>query len=158
MTNLISFNLNGEPVSTGSPLDLRLVDVLRGEFHLTGTKEGCGEGECGACMILLNGRPTLSCLVLLGAVKNKDIITIEGLRTSAGFSILSQAFNDAGAVQCGFCTPGMIMTTYALLRDNPMPDDATIRSAIAGNLCRCTGYTMIVEAISLAAQRRGDTW
>jgi len=158
MINRISFILNGEPVSTEAPLDLRLVDVLRGEFHLTGTKEGCGEGECGACMVLLNGRPTLSCLVLLGAAKNKDIITIEGLRTSAGFFILSQAFNDAGAVQCGFCTPGMIMTTYALLRDNPMPDDATIRSAIAGNLCRCTGYTMIVEAISLAAQRRGATW
>lgn len=158
MTNQLTFTLNGESVSTKAPLDVRLVDVLRGEFHLTGTKEGCGEGECGACMVLLNGHPTLSCLVLLGAAKDKDIITIEGLYPTPGFAILSQAFNDAGAVQCGFCTPGMIMTTYALLRDNPTPDVATIRSAIAGNLCRCTGYTMIVEAISLAVKRRGATW
>jgi len=158
MRTQTSFTLNGKPISTKAPLDIRLVDVLRGEFQLTGTKEGCGEGECGACMVLLNGKPTLSCLVLLGAAKDKDIITIEGLRTTPGFAILSQAFNDAGAVQCGFCTPGMIMTTYALLRDNPKPDDDTIRTAMAGNLCRCTGYSMIVEAVSLAAERRGDTW
>lgn len=158
MTNQISFTLNGKPVSTKAFLDVRLVDVLREEFQLTGTKEGCGEGECGACMVLVNGRPTLSCLVLLGAVKGKAIITIEGLKNTPGFIILSQAFNEAGAVQCGFCTPGMIMTAYALLRDNPAPDEATIRTAMAGNLCRCTGYTMIVDAVLLAAQRRGDTW
>lgn len=158
MTKPTSFTLNGESVSTKAPLDLRLIDVLRGEFNLTGTKEGCGEGECGACMILLDGHPTLSCLMLVGAAKNRDILTIEGLRSTQGFAVLSQAFNDAGAVQCGFCTPGMIMTTYALLRDNPTPDDAAIRAAMAGNLCRCTGYAMIVEAVSLAVRRRGKTW
>ncbi|QJB57033.1 (2Fe-2S)-binding protein [Pseudodesulfovibrio sp. zrk46] len=158
MTTSLSFTLNGESVSTTAPLSVRLVDVLRDEFHLMGTKEGCGEGECGACMVLMNGRPTLSCLVLLGAAKEKEIVTIEGLRNAPGFAILAQAFNDAGAVQCGFCTPGMIMTTYALLRDHPEPDETTIRTAMAGNLCRCTGYSMIVEAVSLAAQRRGEAW
>ena len=158
MTKLTSFTLNGKSVSTKAALDLRLVDVLRGEFNLTGTKEGCGEGECGACMILLDGHPALSCLMLVGAAKDRDILTIEGLRATQGFAVLSRAFNDAGAVQCGFCTPGMIMTTYALLRDNPNPDDAAIRTAMAGNLCRCTGYSMIVEAVLLAVQRRGETW
>lgn len=158
MTTLTSFILNGKSVSTNAPLDTRLVDVLRGEFNLTGTKEGCGEGECGACMILLDGQPVLSCLMVVGAAKGRDILTIEGLHATQGFAVLSQAFNDAGAVQCGFCTPGMIMTTYALLRDNPTPDDGAIRAAMAGNLCRCTGYSMIVDAVLLAVQRRGQTW
>lgn len=158
MIHKISFTLNGKATVVKSSFDVRLVDLLRNEFQLTGTKEGCGEGECGACMILLNGQPTLSCLVLLGAAQNKEIITIEGLRLTPGFAVLSQAFNDTGAVQCGFCTPGMIMTTYALLRDNLAPDEATIRSAMAGNLCRCTGYNMIVDAVALAIDRRGNTW
>jgi carbon-monoxide dehydrogenase small subunit len=135
-----------------------LIDVLRERFGLTGTKEGCGEGECGACMILLGGRPTLSCLVAIGAIETKRVTTIEGLRESPGFAILAQAFSDAGAVQCGYCTPGMIMIAYALLRDQRNPDESSIRRAMAGNLCRCTGYAMIVEAIRLAAARRGLPW
>ncbi len=158
MTASIPFELNGTPVETSASPDTRLVDVLRGEFKLTGAKEGCGEGECGACMILLDGKAVLSCLTAAGAVRGRSVTTIEGLRSTPGFAVLSQAFNDAGAVQCGFCTPGMIITAYALLRDFPAADEETISEALAGNLCRCTGYTMIVEAITMAARKRGDLW
>ncbi|MCX5815433.1 MAG: (2Fe-2S)-binding protein [Proteobacteria bacterium] len=158
MTVSIPFELNGVPVEADASLETRLVDVLREQFKLTGTKEGCGEGECGACMILLDGQPVLSCITAVGAVRGRQVTTIEGLRSTTGFAVLSQALNDAGAVQCGFCTPGTIVTAYALLRDFPMPDEKTIREALAGNLCRCTGYNMIVEAVTLAAQKRGDAW
>ncbi len=158
MTRTISFNLNGTPVTADAAHETRLVDLLRNNFGLTGIKEGCGEGECGACMILLNGFPALSCIMAAGAVEGQQVTTIEGLRSSPGFAILAQAFNDAGAVQCGYCTPGMIVIAYALLRDDPAPDEQTIRSAMAGNLCRCTGYAMIVEAVTLAAKRRGEAW
>lgn len=158
MTRTISFNLNGAPVTANAAHETRLVDLLRNHFGLTGIKEGCGEGECGACMILLNGFPALSCIMAAGAVEGQQVTTIEGLRSSPGFAILAQAFNDAGAVQCGYCTPGMIVIAYALLRDDPAPDEQTIRNAMAGNLCRCTGYSMIVEAVTLAAKRRGEAW
>lgn len=158
MTRTISFNLNGAPVKADAAHETRLVDLLRNNFGLTGIKEGCGEGECGACMILLNGFPALSCIMAAGAVEGQQVTTIEGLRSTPGFAILAQAFNDAGAVQCGYCTPGMIVIAYALLRDDPAPDEQTIRSAMAGNLCRCTGYAMIVEAVTLAAKRRGKAW
>jgi carbon-monoxide dehydrogenase small subunit len=156
--HLISFQLNTMPVSVEVTPDTRLIDVLREHFRLTGTKEGCGEGECGACMILLDGSPTLSCLMAIGAIDGKRVTTIEGLREAPGFAILAQAFSDAGAVQCGYCTPGMIMIAYALLRDQRTPDESSIRRAMAGNLCRCTGYAMIVEAIRLASARRGPSW
>lgn len=158
MTVSTPFELNGAPVETNASPETRLLDVLREQFKLTGTKEGCGEGECGACMILLDGEPVLSCLTAVGAVRGRSVTTIEGLRSTSGFAVLSQTLNDAGAVQCGFCTPGMIITAYALLRDYPMPDERTIREALAGNLCRCTGYNMIVEAITMAARKRGDVW
>ncbi len=154
----ITFELNGQQVESTSLPERRLVDVLREELSLMGPKIACGEGECGACTVLLDGGAVLSCIMAVGAVEGRSVVTIEGLRQTVGFQILAQAFNDAGAVQCGFCTPGIIMTAYALLRDNPAPDESEIKVAISGNLCRCTGYNMIFEAISLASLKKEDQW
>lgn len=153
----IVFRLNGREVRSASPVTARVTDVLRDEFGLTGTKVGCGEGECGACTVLLDGRPVLSCIMALGALQGRELTTIEGLRDTPGFSVLSRAFAQAGAVQCGFCTPGMIVSAFALLRDNPDPDEDAVRAAMAGNLCRCTGYFMIVDAVLLAAAEKKRT-
>ncbi|XEQ94642.1 Nicotinate dehydrogenase small FeS subunit [Sporomusa carbonis] len=136
----------------------RLIDVLREDCGLTGVKEGCGEGECGACSVLVNGKLVNSCITAAGAVAGAEITTIEGLRTTPGYQVLSAAFAAAGAVQCGYCTPGMIMAATALLRNNPSPAETEIREAISGNLCRCTGYSMIVEAITLAAKEGEGLW
>ena len=144
----IVFRLNGREVRSASPITARVADVLRDEFGLTGTKVGCGEGECGACTVLLDGRPVLSCIMALGALHGRELTTIEGLRDTPGFSVLSRA------VQCGFCTPGMIVSAFALLRDDPDPDEDAVRAALAGNLCRCTGYFMIVDAVLLAAAEK----
>lgn len=158
MENKITFILNDEKVEiTCSPLK-RLLDVLREDFNLTGVKEGCGKGECGACAVLVDGELVNSCIYPVCNVENKAVLTIEGFRKYERFKILSQSFEDAGAVQCGFCTPGMIMASEALLRKNPNPNDNEIKEALSGNICRCTGYNMIVEAVKLAAKRGEGLW
>ena len=154
----INFILNGNQVELDSDPSRRLLDVLRHDFSLVGVKEGCGEGECGACSILLNHHVVNSCLLPLGNIINQDIMTIEGFKMTPRYQVIEQAYIDAGAVQCGFCTPGMVMATESLLHDNPNPSDVEIRVALSGNLCRCTGYNMIVEAVKLAAERGKGLW
>ncbi|MGB2983453.1 MAG: (2Fe-2S)-binding protein [Candidatus Bipolaricaulia bacterium] len=149
----VSFHVNGEPQTVSVPATTTLLDLLRDRLHLTGTKEGCGIGECGACTVLLDGAPVTACLVLAVEAGGRDVRTIEGEATGGELSVLQQAFIDAGAVQCGFCTPGMIMSARALLTRNSDPSDEEIVEAIAGNLCRCTGYEAIVAAIRLASER-----
>ena len=149
----IRLTVNGKPLEREVDAETRLLDLLREGLHLTGTKEGCGEGECGACTVLIDGRPVNSCLVLAPQADGADVLTIEGVADGDRLHPIQQAFVDAGGVQCGFCTPGFIMSTYALLRDTPNPTDDEIRSALEGNLCRCTGYEKIVEAVQLAAAR-----
>jgi carbon-monoxide dehydrogenase small subunit len=131
----------------------RLVDVLRYRLHLTGVKEGCGTGDCGVCSVLVDGKVVPSCLVLAVSVDGKEVTTIEGLGKGDELHPIQQAFIDCGAVQCGFCTPGMILTVKSLLEENENPTDEEIRRAISGNLCRCTGYVKIVEAVRVAAKR-----
>jgi carbon-monoxide dehydrogenase small subunit len=148
----IRFTVNAAPVEVDVPGMRRLLDVLREELALTGTKEGCGEGECGACTVLLDGLPVDSCLVPICQVEGAVVATVEGLAPSPGeLGSLQTAFLETGGAQCGICTPGMLMAARAYLDASGGPDDGTIREAIAGNLCRCTGYTKIVEAIARAA-------
>lgn len=155
---MVGFTLNGKKIVSRRPPHARLLDVLRDEFRLTGPKEGCGEGECGACSVLVDGRLLNSCITPLANVQGKNVITLEGLRDTEKYRLLEACFSEAGAVQCGFCTPGMIMAAEALLSHNPRPQEAEIRKAISGNLCRCTGYNMIVEAVSMAAERGAGLW
>lgn len=145
------FVLNNQPVEISTYPNRRLVDLLREDLGLTGTKEGCGIGECGACTVILNGKAVNSCLVLAGQVDGADIQTIEYLAREGKMNRLQENFLEFGAVQCGFCTPGMLMSATALLQDNPEPDEREIREAIAGNLCRCTGYKQIINAIQKTA-------
>lgn len=146
-----SFTLNGKPVQCDCRPYQTLLEVLREKFKLTGTKEGCGKGECGACTVIMNGQAVNSCLILIPQAQDKEIITIEGLCKDKELDVLQQSFIEEGAVQCGFCTPGMLMSSKALLMKNPKPSDKDIRTAISGNLCRCTGYTKIVKAVNKAA-------
>jgi carbon-monoxide dehydrogenase small subunit len=148
------FVVNGEPVAVEVPGMRRLLDVLREELHLTGTKEGCGEGECGACSVLLDGVVVDSCLVPICQVDGTVVQTVEGLARDAPLNDLQSAFLETGGAQCGICTPGMLMAAEAYLVAGSPISDGAIREAIAGNLCRCTGYTKIVEAIALAGERR----
>ena len=144
--------VNGTPAEVDVPGMRRLLDVLREELALTGTKEGCGEGECGACTVLVDGAPVDSCLVPICQVAGPDVSTVEGLAASPDrLDRLQQAFLEAGGAQCGICTPGMLMAARAYLDAGGGPDEDAIRESIAGNLCRCTGYTKIVEAIAIAA-------
>ena len=153
----IEFSLNGSAVSIEAPARISLLTLLREHLGLTGTKEGCGIGECGACTVLLDGRPVNSCLVLAPQASGREVTTIEGVRASdGGPNDLQQAFIDFGAVQCGFCIPGMVLSGEALLQSNPHPTRKEIRTAIAGNLCRCTGYQQIVDAIQATAARRRE--
>lgn len=154
----IEFTLNGTKTGVDTDPLKRLLDVLREDLKLTGPKEGCGEGECGACSVLLDGRLVNSCLIPAGAIAGREITTIEGFRETTQFKVLEEAFADAGAVQCGFCTPGMVMAAQALLSANARPTEMEIREAISGNLCRCTGYNMIVDAVRLAAERGEGLW
>jgi len=154
----ISFVLNGKKVSIETDPLRRLLDVLREECHLTGVKEGCGEGECGTCSILLNGELAFSCLIPIGTVMGAEIMTIEGYRETQRYTILKDAFAEAGSVQCGFCTPGIALAAEALLRENARPDEMAIREAISGNLCRCTGYNMIVEGVKIASRKGRGLW
>ena len=149
-----SFTVNGEQVEIGAPGMRRLLDALREDLGLTGTKEGCGEGECGACSVLLDGEVVDSCLVPLCQVQDARVETVEGLAREGRLNELQAAFLETGGAQCGICTPGMLMAGEAFLASGLAPSEEAIREAIAGNLCRCTGYTKIIEAIALAAQRR----
>lgn len=158
MKQAINLFLNGEKVQVMTHPTARLLDVLREEFGFLGSKEGCGEGECGACAVLINHKLVNSCLVAVGSLGESEIWTIEGYRSTKRFAILQQAFAEAGAVQCGFCTPGMMMAAEALLSINPKPSEAEIREGISGNLCRCTGYNMIVEAIQNASIKGEGVW
>jgi aerobic-type carbon monoxide dehydrogenase small subunit (CoxS/CutS family) len=153
MLHEINFTVNGQPEHVTVPAGTTLLDLLRHQLALTGTKEGCAIGECGACTVLLDGNPVTSCLVLAVEADGHDVETIEGEAIGGELSLLQRAFIDAGAIQCGFCTPGMIMSARALLRRNPDPMEEEIVEAIAGNLCRCTGYEAIISAIRLAADR-----
>jgi len=150
--NEIEFYLNGKLVSTKSEATTRLLDILRDEFNLTGPKEGCGEGECGACSVIIDGKLTTSCITAIGSIKGKSVVTIEGFRKTKQYEILEKAFSDAGAVQCGFCIPGMVISAKSLLDRNINPTEKDVKQAIKGNICRCTGYKKIIEAILLAAK------
>lgn len=143
----ISFVLNGKAHQLETDSDRRVVDLLREDLGLTGTKEACGSGECGACTILVDGESRLSCLMRVGQLDERTVTTIEGLADEGGLHPLQQAFVEAGAVQCGFCTPGMILGAIDLLRRHPRPGREEIREGLSGNLCRCTGYQKIVDAV-----------
>lgn len=148
----IRFTVNGRIEERDVREDERLLDLIRDDLQLTGTKEGCGEGECGACTVLIDGKAIASCLVLAPQVDGKEILTVEGLAKGAELHPIQKAFVEKGAVQCGFCTPGFIMSTYALLTSNPNPGDEEIMAALEGNLCRCTGYAKILDAVRYAAE------
>lgn len=150
---VIRLTLNGEPREVSVYPNELLLDVLREREHLTGTKYGCGIGECGACTVHIDGQPMLSCLVLAAAVDGREIVTIEGLARDRGLDPVQEAFLDHGAVQCGFCTPGMIMMGRALLNEHPRPTEHEVRGFLRGCLCRCTGYVGIVRAVLAAAER-----
>ena len=149
----IRFVINEKEVALDINPSMHLLDVIRKELHLTGTKEGCGEGECGACTVLVNDEPYNSCLTPVINVSGKNILTIEGFRERKEYRVIADAFADMGGSQCGFCTPGMILVTYALLKRNPHPNEEEIRAALAGNLCRCTGYQVIVQAVLKASEK-----
>lgn len=158
MKTEISFILNGSEVTVSVDGHMCLIDMLRGPLGQTGTKEGCGEGECGACTVIVDGRAINSCLYPALEAEGKNITTIEGLQDLKNkLSAIQQAFVDCGAIQCGFCTPGMIISAKVLLDSNPNPSDEEIRDALLGNLCRCTGYVQIVEAVKQAAIKLKDT-
>jgi len=149
----INFAVNGKSHERNVESDRRLLDFLREDLGLTGVKEGCGVGECGACTVLIDGESRLSCLIYMPQVDGSEIITIEGLENDGDLHPLQEAFVETGGVQCGFCTPGFIMVALELLRKNPDPSREEIREWIEGNICRCTGYTKIVDAIELAGKR-----
>lgn len=153
----ITFTLNGKETTVHADPLKRLLDVLRGDLGLTGAKEGCGEGECGACSVIKDGLLVTSCMIPVGACSGADILTIEGVRETERGQIIVQSFADGGAVQCGFCIPGMVMAAYYLLSHNAHPTEDEIRMGISGNLCRCTGYDLIVASIRLAAERGAGT-
>jgi len=152
-TITVSFNLNGEPVSADVPMAWTLLRTLREVFEMTGAKEGCGVGECGACTVMVDGDAVNACLYPIPEIEGKDVLTIEGVARSDGtLHPIQQAFIENNGVQCGYCTSGMIMSAKALLDQNPQPDETDIRTAISGNICRCTGYVQIVESIEMAAK------
>ncbi|MFH1080559.1 MAG: (2Fe-2S)-binding protein [Pseudomonadota bacterium] len=152
----IKFVLNGRKTTIDVAPDRRVVDVLRQDLGLTGTKEGCGTGECGVCTILVDGSARLGCLMLAIQLADREITTIEGLSQEGTLHPLQEAFIQCGAVQCGFCSPGMILTSTALLKQKPNPTRTAIREGLSGNLCRCTGYQKIVDAVEAAARKMGE--
>ena len=147
----VTFMVNGKEVTLKVNPKERLIDTLREQLKLTGTKEGCSVGECGACTVILDGKAVSSCLILTGQIEESEVLTIEGLETEGNLDPLQQAFIDYHAIQCGFCTPGMLMSAKALLIHNPHPSREEIKTALEGNLCRCTGYEQIIEAIESIA-------
>lgn len=151
-THTINLTVNGRKETLHVPGHLTLLRMLRENLALTGTKNGCEAGECGACTVLLNGQPVNSCMVLAVECNSADVLTVEGLTEKGELDKLQKAFIDANAIQCGFCTPGMLISAYALLQRNPKPDAQEIKEALVGNLCRCTGYERIVKAVGSAAR------
>jgi 4-hydroxybenzoyl-CoA reductase subunit gamma len=151
---LISLNVNGRVHELAAPGSALLLEVLRDQLGLTGSKQGCDGGECGACTVLVDDEPRLACITLAASVSGKRIETIEGLSESGRMSRLQQEFHQKLGTQCGFCTPGMVMAAEALLRREPKPSEAQIREALAGNICRCTGYVKIIESVQAAAEAR----
>ena len=152
MTKLVKTEVNGKPYKMRVDPTKTLLEFIREDLGLTGTKKGCDEGACGACTILLDGKPVCSCLVLAVDADGKRITTIEGLAKGGQLDALQEAFVEHGAIQCGFCTPGMILSAKALLDKNPNPSEKDVRAALAGNLCRCTGYSKIIKAVLAASQ------
>ena len=152
----IHFILNHVPVTAECEPGRRLIDLLREDFGLTGTKEGCGEGECGACTVLLDSKAVHACLVLCGQLEGHEVLTVEGLAPDGVLDPLQQAFLDSGAIQCGFCTPGMIMSAKGLLIEHPRADESQIRDALSGNLCRCSAYEQIVRAVLSVSHGKED--
>ena len=155
MKHSINLKINGEPYEVSVKPNTPLLDLLRDEIGLTGTKKGCDTGQCGACTVLLDGKSINSCLVLAVDANGKEVLTIEGLASDGKLHPLQEAFIQEGAVQCGYCTSGMILSAKALLDENPTPKEEEVKKAIAGNLCRCTGYIRIVKAILNVAERSG---
>jgi carbon-monoxide dehydrogenase small subunit len=152
---LLEFTVNGAARTVDIDPSERLIDVLRDRLDLTGTKEGCGEGECGACTVVMDGVAVNACLVLGLQARGRRVLTVEGLAQDGQLDALQRAFIAEGAIQCGYCSPGMLMSAKALLLQNPHPSEPEIRTAIAGNLCRCTGYTKIVKAVQTVALEGG---
>jgi carbon-monoxide dehydrogenase small subunit len=148
----VRFTLNGDPVEVAVRPEETLLQTLRERLGLTGTKQGCDLGDCGSCTVLLDGKPVLSCLVLAADAEGHTVLTIEGMTYGEELHPVQKAFYEEGAVQCGFCTPGMVLSTKSLLDSNPDPTEEQIRHALSGNLCRCTGYTKIVRAVKRAAE------
>ena len=157
-SELLRLRVNGAAVDVAAPQHHTLCEVLRYRLQLTGTKQGCDKGDCGACTVLVDGAPVLSCLTLATTAQGKDVTTIEGLQKEGGaLDVVQDAFDRCGALQCGFCQPGMMLSARALLDANPDPTLDDVRAALSGNLCRCTGYTKILEAVLMAAIRRDGT-
>lgn len=154
----INFNLNGKAIEIKCHPHSRLLDVLRDDLALTGTKEGCGEGECGACAVLLDGKLVNSCLIPMATIAGRDVLTIEGYKATERFAAVKAAYESEGGVQCGFCTPGMVLATEALLSINPHPSREEIARYLSGNLCRCTGYDMIIKSVLTAAKEGDGLW
>ncbi len=152
----ISFTVNKKQYRLLVPPNMTLLDVLREKLKLTGTKEGCGKGECGACTVIFNGRSANSCLILVPQADGAEILTIEGVGTIDNLHPIQKAFVDEGAVQCGFCTPGMVMSSFYLLNKNPNPTEEEIREGLSGNLCRCTGYVKIIKAVEKASKELNE--
>ncbi len=149
-----TWKVNGQTVAVRAPAGRRLLDCLREDLGLIGSKEGCGEGECGACTVLIDNEPVVSCIIPVGQLPDgTEILTIEGIEKKRAGRLLQQAYLELGAVQCGFCIPGMVVSSYALLMKNPKPSAKAIREGLSGNLCRCTGYAKILAAVKLAASR-----
>ena len=153
MKRIIQLNVNGEEREILTETHKTLLEVLREDMGLTGTKRGCDLGTCGACTVLIDGKPHLSCLILAVDVQGRSILTIEGLAEHGKLHPLQKAFVEKGAVQCGFCTPGMVLTAKAFLDEHPHPSEGDVKKAMAGNICRCTGYTKIIEAIQSVAKK-----
>jgi carbon-monoxide dehydrogenase small subunit len=151
----ITLKVNGEEHALNVPVSRTLLDALRDDLKLTGSKNACNQGACGACTVLLDGTPVNACLVLAVGATGRDIVTIEGLGESGTLSPVQQAFVDTGAIQCGFCMSGMIVSATAILAENPKPTRDEIRSALSGNLCRCSGYVRVIDAVMLASERQG---
>jgi len=155
-THSITFTINGARERVDVPSNMTLLQMLREKLALTGTKNGCEAGECGACTVLVDGEPVNSCMMLAVEVDGRGVLTVEGLAPEGELSLLQEAFIEHNAVQCGFCTPGMLISAHALLRRNPHPAEKDVKEALVGNLCRCTGYVRIIDAIEDVAQRASE--
>ena len=157
MHGIIALQVNGDTRTVGIPVHYTLLEALRYALGLTGSKQGCDKGDCGACTVLLDGRPILSCITPAWEAEGKSVTTVEGLAAPGRLSPLQEAFELNGAAQCGFCTPGILMSAHALLQSNPHPTRDQIKEALSGNLCRCTGYTKIYDAVEMAARTSAET-